>query len=200
MSITSILLSLFTTASLTTASLTMAAESESPGADRSSALDVEMSKLGEQEDFNLAQHYQGKVVLLVNVASRCGFTPQYEALEALQKKYGEQGLSVVGVPCNQFMGQEPGTAQEILTFCKTRYDVSFDLLEKSNVKQKGPDQAPLYAYLTSKQTNPEFGGDIKWNFTKFLFNRQGEVIARFESRTKPDDKRVIAAIEKALAE
>lgn len=163
------------------------------------ALDFEMAKLGKDKKVNLAKEYKDKVVLLVNVASRCGLTPQYEALEALHEKYKDQGLAIVGVPCNQFGGQEPGSALEITTFCKTNYNVQFDLLEKSKVKSSQPGQCALYEYLTSKKTNPEFAGDIGWNFTKFLFNKQGEVIARFEPRVKPDSKEVVQAIEAALA-
>ncbi|TWT38011.1 Hydroperoxy fatty acid reductase gpx2 [Posidoniimonas corsicana] len=162
------------------------------------ALDFEMSKLGKKEKINLAKEYDGRVVLLVNVASRCGLTPQYEALQALHEKYADKGLAIVGVPCNQFGGQEPGTALEIATFCKTNYNVGFDLLEKSNVKIKGKDQVPLYKYLTSEKTNPKFAGEIGWNFTKFLFNRDGEVVARFDSRVKPESPEVVEAIEKAL--
>nr|WP_197528126.1 glutathione peroxidase [Posidoniimonas polymericola] len=159
-----------------------------------------MAKLGKDGKVNLSKEYEGKVVMLVNVASRCGLTPQYEALQMLHEKYADRGLAIVGVPCNQFGGQEPGAPQEILTFCKTNYDVGFDLLEKSNVKIKGDNQTPIYQYLTSKQTNPEYAGEISWNFTKFLFNRDGDVIARFEPRTKPDSPEVVAAIEAALAE
>ncbi|MCA9241012.1 MAG: glutathione peroxidase [Planctomycetales bacterium] len=159
-----------------------------------------MSKLGKKEKSNLAKEYKDKVVLLVNVASRCGLTPQYEALEALHEKYKDKGLAIVGVPCNQFGGQEPGSALEITTFCKTNYGVQFDLLEKSNVKSSQPGQCALYEHLTSKKTNPKFAGDIAWNFTKFLFNKQGQVIARFEPRVKPDSKEVVQAIEGALAE
>lgn len=177
-----------------------AAETSPDLGERSSALDFEMAKLGKDERVNLAKEYEGKVVLMVNVASRCGLTPQYEGLQALHEKYADKGLAIVGVPCNQFGGQEPGAPQEIITFCKTNYDVDFDLLEKSNVKIKGENQAPIYQYLTSKKTNPEFAGEIAWNFTKFLFNRDGEVIARFEPRTKPGSVEVIAAIEAALAE
>ncbi|TWT73447.1 Hydroperoxy fatty acid reductase gpx2 [Posidoniimonas polymericola] len=177
-----------------------AAETAPDLGERASALDFEMAKLGKDGKVNLSKEYEGKVVMLVNVASRCGLTPQYEALQMLHEKYADRGLAIVGVPCNQFGGQEPGAPQEILTFCKTNYDVGFDLLEKSNVKIKGDNQTPIYQYLTSKQTNPEYAGEISWNFTKFLFNRDGDVIARFEPRTKPDSPEVVAAIEAALAE
>lgn len=162
------------------------------------ALNFIMKTLDGSEEVNLAEKYEGKVVLLVNVASRCGLTPQYTALESLHEKYGEAGLAVVGVPCNQFNGQEPGTAEQIADFCSTTYGVKFDMLEKSNVKQGEPDQCELYKYLTSEETNPEFHGEIGWNFEKFLINRRGEVINRFSPRVTPDSPEVIQAIEAEL--
>ena len=168
-----------------------AATSQSP-----TPLDEDMQTLG-GEDVNLAEKYAGQVVLLVNVASRCGLTPQYEALEALHEKYAERGLAVVGVPCNQFNGQEPGTAAEIAEFCSTRYGVEFDMLSK--VEVNGDGACPLYMHLTSKETNPQFGGPITWNFEKFLFNRQGQLVARFAPKVKPDSPEVILAIENELA-
>lgn len=140
--------------------------------------------------------FKGQVVLLVNVASRCGYTPQYTGLESLYEKYKDQGLVIVGVPANNFMGQEPGTNEEIKTFCHSKYNVTFPMMSKVSVK--GDDTTPLYKFLTDKGTNPEFAGDIKWNFTKFLVGRDGTVIARFEPAVKPDDPAVVAAIEKAL--
>jgi glutathione peroxidase len=140
--------------------------------------------------------FKGQVVLLVNVASRCGYTPQYTGLESLYEKYKGQGLVIVGVPANNFMGQEPGTNEEIKTFCHSKYNVTFPMMAKVSVK--GDDTTPLYKFLTEKSTNPEFAGDIKWNFTKFLVGRDGTVIARFEPAVKPDDPAVVAAIEKAL--
>lgn len=139
--------------------------------------------------------YAGKVVLVVNTASKCGFTPQYEALEALQKKYAPKGFTVVAFPCNDFGGQEPGTAVEIQQFCSSKYAVTFPLMEKIHVK--GPDQHPLYAALTGK--DGAFPGDVKWNFTKFLIGKDGKAVARFDSNEKPDGPAVTAAIEKALA-
>lgn len=139
--------------------------------------------------------YNGKVVLVVNVASKCGLTPQYEALEALYRKYKGQGLVIVGFPCNDFAGQEPGTSEEIKTFCSTKYNVTFPLMGKLHVK--GPDQHPLYSALTGKEA--KFPGDIEWNFGKFVVGRNGEVLQRFKPQTKPDDATVIAAIESALA-
>jgi glutathione peroxidase len=139
--------------------------------------------------------YKGKVVLLVNVASKCGLTPQYEALQKLQEKYAAKGFTVVGVPCNDFGGQEPGTTEEIQKFCKDNYQVSFPLLEKIHVK--GTEQHPLYARLTGPDA--EFPGDIKWNFGKFLIGKDGKVLKRFEPQTKPDSTEVSSAIEAALA-
>ena len=141
--------------------------------------------------------YRGKVVLLVNVASRCGFTPQYEGLEKLYEKYSDQGLVVLGFPANNFMGQEPGTNEEIKEFCSSRYSVSFPMFAKISVK--GRDQHPLYRFLTGKETNPRFSGDISWNFNKFLIGRDGAVVARFGSRAAPESSEVTSAIEAALA-
>jgi glutathione peroxidase len=140
--------------------------------------------------------FKGKVMLIVNVASKCGFTPQYEGLEAVYEKYKEQGFVIVGFPANNFMAQEPGTNEEIKTFCSTKYNVKFPLYAKISVK--GEDKAPLYQFLTDAGANPKTGGEIKWNFTKFLVDRDGKVVARFESAVKPDSPDVIAAIEKAL--
>ena len=140
--------------------------------------------------------YKGKVLLIVNVASKCGFTPQYTALESLYRKYKSQGLVVVGFPANNFMSQEPGSNEEIKDFCKRTYEVDFPMYSKVSVK--GDDKAPIYQYLTDKETNPTTGGEIKWNFTKFLVDRNGKVIARFEPAVKPDSQPVLDAIEAAL--
>jgi glutathione peroxidase len=140
--------------------------------------------------------YKGKVMLLVNVASKCGFTPQYKALEAVYEKYKNQGFVIVGFPANNFMGQEPGTNEEIKTFCTRTYNVTFPMMSKISVK--GGDKAPLYQFLTDASANPSTGGEIKWNFTKFLVDRQGKVIARFEPKVTPDSPEVTAAIEQAL--
>jgi glutathione peroxidase len=140
--------------------------------------------------------YHGKVVLLVNVASKCGFTPQYAALEALYEKYKDRGLVIVGIPANNFMSQEPGTDAEIKTFCTNKYNVTFPMMSKVSVK--GDDETPLYLFLTDKSANPQIGGDIKWNFTKFLFDRDGKPVARFEPAVKPDSPEVTAAIEATL--
>jgi glutathione peroxidase len=136
------------------------------------------------------------VLLLVNVASKCGFTPQYTALEALYEKYKGQGLVVIGFPANNFMAQEPGTNEEIKTFCSRKYNVTFPMYSKISVK--GDDKAPIYQFLTDKGANPNTGGEIKWNFTKFLVARDGPVVSRFEPAVKPDSPEVVAAIEKAL--
>lgn len=160
------------------------------------ALDFEMQTI-EGDDIKLDQ-YHGNVVLMVNVASKCGLTPQYKALQQLHEDYAGKGLSILGFPANNFGKQEPGTDDEIATFCEKNYGVEFDMFSKISVA--GDDQAPLYAFLTSKETNPEFAGKIGWNFEKFLLSRDGEVIARFAPRTKPNAKQVIEAIEKALAQ
>jgi glutathione peroxidase len=139
--------------------------------------------------------YKGKVVLLVNVASQCGFTPQYSALEAIYEKYKDQGFVILGFPANNFGAQEPGTNEEIKTFCTRKYSVTFPMYAKISVK--GEDQAPLYGYLT-KQTGAGIAGEIKWNFTKFLVDRDGKVIQRFEPAITPDSKEVTGAIEKQL--
>jgi glutathione peroxidase len=140
--------------------------------------------------------YKGKVVLLVNVASRCGFTPQYTALEAIYEKYKDRGFVILGIPANNFGSQEPGTNQEIKTFCSSKYNVTFPMMSKISVK--GSDQAPLYQFLTDKTAHPETGGDIKWNFTKFLVGPDGNILARFEPDVTPDSPQVTAAIERAL--
>lgn len=142
--------------------------------------------------------YRGKVLLIVNVASRCGFTSQYAGLEKLYATFRERGLVVLGFPANNFLGQEPGTEAEIREFCSLNYGVTFPLFAKLSVK--GSDTHPLYAYLTSKETNPSFGGAISWNFNKFLVGRDGTVRARFGSRTRPEDRELVSAVEKALAE
>ena len=172
--------------------MVMAVAEEAPD----SVLDFTMKNI-QGEDVDLAD-YKGDVLLVVNVASKCGLTPQYTQLVELDKKYREQGLRILGFPANNFMGQEPGTNEEIQTFCVEKYDVAFDMFSKISVK--GDDIDPLYKFLTEEATDPEFAGDIQWNFTKFLVNREGRVIARFEPRTKPDEETVITAIEQALAE
>lgn len=163
------------------------------------ALDFTMQTLDGKE-VHLAEKYEGKVVLLVNVASRCGYTRQYAGLQELHDKYGEAGLAVVGVPCNQFGGQEPGTAEDIAQFCEANYGVEFDMLEKVNVKRSEDDQCGLYKYLTDADELPEAGSDIKWNFEKFLIGRDGQVIGHYQSKVAPQSDELIAVIETALAQ
>lgn len=138
----------------------------------------------------------GKALLVVNVASKCGLTPQYSGLERLQERFGAQGFSVVGFPCNQFAGQEPGSADEIQTFCSTTYGVTFPLFEKIDVN--GDDRHPLYSELTKTEDAEGASGDVQWNFEKFLVGADGEVLARFRPRTEPEDEAVVKAIEAAL--
>lgn len=141
--------------------------------------------------------FKGKALLVVNVASKCGLTPQYAALEALYEKYRTQGLEVLGFPCNQFAEQEPGSESEIKEFCSTTYQVTFPLFAKLDVN--GAKRAPLYAWLTSQATEPDGPGDIQWNFAKFVVGRDGRVAARFAPQTAPDAAEVVRAIETALA-
>jgi glutathione peroxidase len=141
--------------------------------------------------------FRGKALLIVNVASQCGLTPQYDGLEQLHETYAPRGLAVLGFPANEFGAQEPGSNEQIKEFCTTRYDVKFDMFAK--VKVKGPGIDPLFQYLTSKETNLPFAGDIKWNFNKFLIGRDGHVLARFEPKVEPTSPEVKQAIEKALA-
>jgi glutathione peroxidase len=139
--------------------------------------------------------FEGNVVLVVNVASKCGLTPQYQGLESLYREYRDRGLVVLGLPCNQFMNQEPGTEDEIKAFCTTKYDVSFPLTSKIEVN--GEDRHPLYQWLTGEESG--FPGPIKWNFEKFLIGRRGEPLARYAPQTAPDDARLRDDIERALA-
>jgi glutathione peroxidase len=142
--------------------------------------------------------YKGKVLMVVNVASRCGYTPQYSALEANYEKYKDRGFVIVGVPANNFGAQEPGTNSEIKAFCTRKYNVQFPMMSKVSVK--GSDTTPLYQYLTDSSLNPKTGGEIQWNFTKFLVDRNGNIAARFEPEVTPDSPQVTAAIEKALTQ
>ncbi len=143
----------------------------------------------------LAQ-FKGKVVLIVNVASRCGFTPQYAGLEALYNKYKDRGVVVLGFPANNFLWQEPGTNEAIKAFCSTKYHVTFPMFAKVSVK--GADKTPLYQFLADKKASPSTGGEIGWNFTKFLADRNGKVIARFASKVTPESRELVNAIEAAL--
>ena len=140
--------------------------------------------------------FRGKAMLLVNVASQCGYTPQYEGLQKIYFKYKERGFVVLGFPANNFGAQEPGTDQEIKTFCSTKYNVTFPMFSKISVK--GVDQHPLYKFLTVEMTDPKFAGEITWNFNKFLVDRQGNIVARFDSKDTPESDKVVAAIERAL--
>jgi glutathione peroxidase len=141
--------------------------------------------------------YAGKTLLLVNVASKCGLTPQYEGLERLQKTYGDRGFSVVGFPSNQFMGQEPGTPEEIAQFCSATYGVTFPLMEKIDVN--GDDRHPIYAELTEKEDAEGKAGDITWNFEKFLVSPKGDVVARYRPQVEPEDPAIVGDIEAQLA-
>jgi glutathione peroxidase len=140
--------------------------------------------------------YKGGVVMIVNTASRCGYTPQYEGLQTIYDQYKDRGFVVLGFPANNFMGQEPGTEKEIKEFCTLKYNVTFPMFSKISVT--GTDQHPLYGFLTNKKTNPEFGGDISWNFNKFLIGKDGTIVGRWGSKDKPEDPAVTAAIEKQL--
>src|SRR5438874_2741984 len=172
--------------------LTSAQTKPAGGAKVPAALNFTMNSIsGKAVDLS---KYQGRVVLMVNVASQCGFTPQYEGLEGLHKKYVAKGLSILGFPANEFGAQEPGTNSEIAQFCKQNYGVEFDMFSKIVVK--GPGQAALYKYLTG---HPKFPGQVDWNFEKFLVGRNGEVIGRFKSEVEPDSKQLLGAIETALA-
>lgn len=146
------------------------------------------------KDTNLAP-YKGKVLLIVNVASKCGLTPQYTALESLYEKYKDKGLVVLGFPCNQFGSQEPGTNEEIKQFCSSKYNVTFPMFDKLDVN--GANRHPLYVALAGKES--PYPGDIKWNFNKFLIGRDGKILKRFEPKTTPDSPEVISAIEDALS-
>ena len=163
-------------------------------ADEDCALDYRMKNIdGETVDL---EDYEGKVVLIVNVASRCGLTPQYEGLQALYEKYKDKGFVVLGFPCNQFGSQEPGTAEEIKSFCTTKYDVSFPMFSKIEVNGEGA--APLYKHLTGHDTKPAKKGRITWNFEKFVIDTDGHIAARFSPRTKPNDADLTKTIESLL--
>ena len=158
------------------------------------ALNFKMKSL-DGKDVDLSK-YQGKVVLIVNVASKCGLTPQYEQLEALHEKYADKGLAILGFPANEFGKQEPGSDTEISEFCTSKYGVKFDMFSK--VVVKGDGQCDLYKFLTSKETDPKFAGPIKWNFEKFVLDRQGNIVQRFAPPVVPDSKEVVSVIEAEL--
>ena len=172
--------------------------STAPAAEKEAnkVLDLEMKAI-DGKSVELADKYDGKVVLVVNVASKCGLTPQYGGLQQLHDKYADKGLVVAGFPCNQFAGQEPGSEAEISQFCKQNYGVSFDLFSKIEVN--GDGQCELYERLTSEDAGAKFPGKIKWNFEKFLINRDGEVVARFDPPVKPESEEVVTAIEAELS-
>jgi glutathione peroxidase len=161
-----------------------------------SALRFKMESLN-GEEINLAR-YQGKVVMIVNVASRCGYTSQYRQLQELHEKYSEKGLAVLGFPCNQFLWQEPGSSAEIREFCQVNFGVEFDMFAK--VKVKGKDACELYRFLTSQNTKPKGAGKISWNFEKFILDRNGLVVARFGSSTQPDAPELVAVVDRELGE
>ena len=159
-----------------------------------SIYEVELPRLnGRQESLSA---YAGKVVLAVNVASRCGFTPQYAGLEALHKRYSKSNFTVLGFPCNQFRGQEPGTAEQIEQFCSVNFGVTFPLFAKLDVK--GPNQHPLYAILSELPDDAGKAGSVAWSFEKFLIDREGHAVHRFRSRVAPEDARLVEAIEALL--
>ena len=144
------------------------------------------------------EKYKGDVVLIVNTASQCGYTPQYEGLQNLYDKYKDKGFKVLGFPTNDFGGQEPGSNEEIKEFCTTKFKVTFPMFAKISVK--GDEKHPLFKLLTDKQNNGEFGGEITWNFNKFLANDKGEIVARFTSKDEPESETVVSTIEKYLSE
>lgn len=181
-------------ASLLMASPVLAKEKSGKAGNAKSVHDFVLKDIN-GKDVKLKQ-YRGKVVMLVNVASKCGLTPQYEGLQRLYTKYQGQGFVVLGIPANNFGGQEPGTNEEIKTFCSTKYNVTFPMFSKVSVK--GDDIDPLFKFLTAKETNPEFGGDIAWNFNKFLVDRNGKIIARFSPKETPESEKIVQTLEAAL--
>jgi glutathione peroxidase len=176
------------------ASLNAAAIADEPGAKPSVLNHVVEDIDGNKVDLN---QYRGKVVVIVNVASKCGQTKQYKPLEALYKLHEKDGLVVIGFPANDFKGQEPGSAEEIKAFCTEKYDVTFPLMSKISVKS--PNKSPVYQFLTEKQTAGEFAGEIPWNFTKFVIGRDGQIAGRFDTKIQPTDPAFVSAVETALA-
>ncbi len=176
--------------------LTALAAFATEGRAADSVLDFNMKDIdGKEVDLS---KYKGDVILIVNVASKCGYTPQYADLEEVYEKYKDQGFTILAFPANEFGAQEPGTNAEIKSFCTKNYGVTFPVFSKIVVKGEG--MHPLYSFLTSEKTDPKFSGDIPWNFTKFLVDRDGKVVARFKPGDKPDSELVTKAIESALAE
>ena len=182
---------LFLFSMVVTASMTLASDKEA-----TSVYDFMMKSI-DGKDISLSA-YKGKVLLIVNVASRCGYTPQYEGLETLFRKYKEKGFMILGFPANNFGWQEPGTDAEIRAFCTTTYDVTFDMFSKISVR--GSDQHPLYHFLTSGVANSALAGDVKWNFQKYLVDRKGNLVAKFKTAVEPLSSDMTSAIEKALGE
>lgn len=182
------------TATVALCALSFSGIASAADADHECALNFKVKNIkGEVVDL---EDYEGKVVLIVNTASRCGLTPQYAGLEELYKKYQGKGLVILGFPCNQFGRQEPGTDAEIASFCSDNYDVSFPMFSK--VEVNGDGAADLYKYLTAKDVKPKGKGNVSWNFEKFLIDRDGQLVGRFQPRTKPSDKDLISAIEAEL--
>jgi glutathione peroxidase len=182
---------------LAMAGVTMLQAADTPAADSSkpAALSFTMPSItGDNVDLS---QYSGKVIMMVNVASRCGFTPQYDGLEKIYEKYKDKGFVILGFPANNFKSQEPGTNAEIEAFCTGKYHVTFPMFSKISVL--GDDQAPLYKYLTSLDAKPEGAGDVKWNFEKFVIGRDGTVVGRFPSKVKPEDSAITSVVEAALA-
>ena len=174
---------------------TKSAKKESKMSDVPAVLRFKMKSLA-GKDVELSK-YKGKVIMLVNVASKCGFTPQYAGLETLHRKYSPRGLAILGFPANDFASQEPGTDAEISTFCQKNYGVDFDMFSKIAVT--GKEKHPLYKLLTETKTDPQFAGEVGWNFEKFLVGRDGKIVARFKSGVAPESEEIKKAVEAALA-
>jgi glutathione peroxidase len=174
---------------------TSLAEDKSPPAAKPAALNFTVNDI-DGKPVDLAS-YAGKVVMIVNVASKCGNTPQYAGLEAMYKKYHDKGFVILGFPANNFGSQEPGSNEQIKQFCSSKYEVTFPMFSKISVK--GGDTAPLYKYLTAQDAKPVGKGDITWNFEKFIIGKDGAVAARFTPKTKPEDPKLVEAVESALA-
>jgi glutathione peroxidase len=162
--------------------------------DKKSVYDFNVKDINGNE--TVLNDYSGKVILMVNVASKCGYTYQYEGLEKIYEKYKDKGFVILGFPTNNFLGQEPGTNEQIKEFCTLTYGVSFPMFSKISVK--GKEKEPLYLFLTDKKTNPQFGGEITWNFNKFLIGKNGEIVNRFDTKVNPDDPKIISSIESEL--
>jgi len=191
----SAIVGLILTAVIAAAAIMFTSQKEPVMAGGTSVLDFKMRDI-DGKDVKLDK-YKGNVLLIVNTASKCGYTPQYDGLQSIYTKYKDKGFYVLGFPANNFGEQEPGTETEIKEFCTSKYHVTFPMFAKISVK--GEDQDPLYKFLTDKTTDPEFAGDITWNFNKFLVDRKGKVVARFSSKDTPESPAVTAAIEKYLA-